>query len=272
MKIFDTHAHYSDAQYDEDREQIFEKMFSFGVDRVTLIGASFNESLNEKNIALKYSNNRNMPEFYYTVGDHPDEIPKFDPESVDGVKYLDTIEKIANDSFKKAIAIGEIGLDYHGDFKNGSDYDNQKKWFIAEMELARKLKLPIVIHSRDACKDTLDMVKQYANGLKGIVHCFSYEKEIAFEYVKQGFYIGIGGTVTFKNARKTKEVVESIPIDSIVTETDAPYLAPTPHRGERNDSTYIDLVIDEICNLKKFKKDKAYEILYKNALDVYNLN
>ncbi|MBQ2205558.1 MAG: TatD family hydrolase [Lachnospiraceae bacterium] len=272
MKIFDTHAHYSDAQYDTDREQVFEKMFSFGVDRVTVIGASFNESLNEKNIALKYTNNKNMPEFYYTVGDHPDEIPKFDPESVDGVKYLDTIEKIANDSFKKAIAIGEIGLDYHGDFKTEEDYANQKKWFLAEIELARKLKLPIVIHSRDACKDTFDIVKQYASDLKGIVHCFSYEKEIALEYVKLGYYIGIGGTVTFKNARKTKEVVESVPLDSIVTETDAPYLAPTPHRGERNDSTYIDLVIDEICNLKKLEKENASEVLYNNALNVYNLN
>ena len=272
MRIFDTHAHYSDAKYDEDRQALFEKMYKEGVDKVTLIGASKIESEKEKNLSIKYNAALNLPRFYYTVGDHPDEIIKVSPDSSEGVKYLDELRELTMINGQlSAIAIGEIGLDYHGDFKTEWDYDNQKKWFIAEIELARSLNLPIVVHSRDACKDTFDIIKEYASDLSGIIHCFSYEKEIAKEYIKLGYYIGIGGTVTFKNARKTKEVVETISLDSIVTETDSPWLAPTPHRGERNDSSYIKYVIEEIARLKNEDMEKIAEILYNNALKVYNL-
>ena len=272
MRIFDTHAHYSDEKYDIDRDELFSKMYNDGVDRVTLIGASKVESEKEKAIALKYNAMERVPKFYYTVGDHPDEILKCDPDSAEGVSYLDELKKIIYvDGKVTAIAIGEIGLDYHGDFKNESDYENQKKWFIAELNIAKELNLPIVVHSRDACKDTLDMIKTYAKDLSGIIHCFSYEAEIAREYAKLGYYIGIGGTVTFKNGRKVKEVVDAVDIKSIVTETDAPWLAPTPFRGERNTSSYIKYVIEEIARIKNMDVEAAAEILYNNAKEVYNI-
>ena len=272
MKIFDTHAHYSDEKYDIDREELFRRMFREGVDRITLIGASKSESEKEKDVAYRYNLIDGMPKFYYTVGDHPDEIPKCDPDSSEGVNYLDELKKLMYDKGKVGtIAVGEIGLDYYGDFKTESDYENQKKWFLAEINIARELNLPIVVHSRDACKDTLDMIKTHARDLRGIIHCFSYEAEIAKEYVKMGFHIGIGGIVTFKNGRKVKEVVEAIDIGSVVTETDAPWLSPTPFRGERNESTYIKYVIEEIATIKNMDVEVTADILYNNALNVYSI-
>ena len=272
MRIFDTHAHYSDEKYDIDRETLFRSMKSFGVDRVTLIGASLEESKREKEIAIKYSGVSDVPRFYYTVGDHPDEILKCDPESAEGVAHIDALKRLTIDDGKvTAVAIGEIGLDYYGDFKTEVDFDNQKRWFKREIELARELNLPIVVHSREACFDTLDYIKKYAKGLSGIIHCFAYEKEIALEYVRLGFYIGIGGVLTFKNARKTKEVVAAIGLENIVAETDSPWLSPTPHRGERNNSSYIKYVIDEIASIKNMSIDIVAEKLYDNAKKVYNL-
>ena len=272
IKIFDTHAHYSDEIYDTDRESLFHKMSDEGVSAITLIGASLEDSKKEKEVAIKYRNIELVPKLFYTVGDHPDEIPKFEPESELGTNYLKELEELcfANGSLD-AIAIGEIGLDYHGDFKTNTDYKNQKKWFIAEIDLAKRLNLPIVVHSRDACKDTFDIIKEQAKGVKGIIHCFSYEKEIALDYVKLGFYIGVGGVVTFKNGRKLREVVDSIPIDSIVTETDAPWLSPMPFRGKRNESSHIKYVIDEIAKIKNMSVDETASILYTNALNVYGL-
>ena len=273
IKIFDTHAHYSDNVYDNDRETLFKKMYEDGVASITLIGASLEESKKEKELAIKCANAKGVPKFYYTIGDHPDEIPKFSPESQEGTDYLEVLENLCKTNGKvDAIAIGEIGLDYHGDFKTEDDYKNQKEWFKCEISLAKNLNLPIVVHSRDACEDTFSIVKEYMKGMNGIIHCFSYEKEKAIEYAKLGFYIGVGGVVTFKNGRKLKEVVESIPIEKIVTETDAPWLSPTPHRGERNNSSYIKYVIEEIANLKGMDVEKTAEILYNNALDVYGLH
>ena len=273
IRIFDTHAHYNDSAYDSDRVQLFEKMYKDGVDKITLIGANIHDSEVEKNIAKKYNAIKNLPTFYYTVGDHPDEIPKYSVESIDGIEHLKKLEEICKDENNiKCVAIGEIGLDYYGEYKTQDDYESQKKWFISEIEIAKKLNLPIVIHSRDACKDTLDIISEYAKGMKGIIHCFSYEKEVAVEYLKLGFYIGIGGVVTFKNGRKLREVVESVPIEMIVTETDAPYLTPMPYRGKRNESTNIKYVVEEIAKIKNISLENAYEILYRNALSVYNLN
>ena len=273
IKIFDTHAHYSDEIYDLDREELFHKMYADGVMAVTLIGADLQNSKNEKEVAIKYRSVENVPKFYYTIGDHPDEIPKFAPESEQGCKYLKELEELCMvDGKIDVIAIGEIGLDRHGDFKTEEDYINQAKWFITEIELAKKLNLPIVVHSRDACKDTFDIVKEHAKGMQGIIHCFSYEKETAIDYVKLGFHIGVGGVVTFKNGRKLREVVESIQIESIVTETDAPWLSPDPYRGKRNESSRIKYVIEEIAKIKNMGVEDAANILYNNALDVYNLH
>ena len=273
IRIFDTHAHYSDEIYDNDREELLKEMYDSGVKAITLIGASLEESKNEKEIALKYNGRVNMPKLYYTIGDHPDEIPKFRPDSEEGVKYLNELEELTKVEGKlNAVAIGEIGLDYYGDFKTEKDYKNQVEWFITEINIARQLGLPIVVHSREACKDTYDIVKEHAKGMKGIIHCFSYEKEIALNYIDIGFHIGVGGVVTFKNGRKLKEVVEAIPLESIVTETDAPWLSPAPYRGKRNESTYIRYVIEEIAKIKNINITDLSEILYNNALNVYNLH
>lgn len=273
MKIFDTHAHYSDGIYDEDRKELFRKMYSEGVTDITLISADIESLKKEKSIVVDYADKTGIPKFYFTVGDHPDEIPKYSPDSEEGFAHIDELNKLCKvKNHIEAVAIGEIGLDYYGDHKTEGDYKNQKEWFIAEIELAKKLNLPLVIHSRDACKDTLDMIREYAKGMAGILHCFSYEKEIAIEYIKLGFYIGVGGVVTFKNGKKLKEVVSAIPIERIVTETDAPWLTPTPYRGKRNESTYIKYVISEIANIKSIDESAAASTLYQNAIDVYNLH
>lgn len=273
MKIFDTHAHYCDSKYDEDREKLFKKMYIEGVDKVCLIGPNYTESVAEREIAFKYSEYINMPHFFYTVGDHPDEIIKGKSDSKEGTEHISKMEKLCFDDNgeKTAVAVGEIGLDYFGENKDDDIFEHQKEWFIAYLELAKKLKLPIVVHSRDACEDTLKIIKEHGKGLSGIIHCFSYEKEIAMEYVKMGFHIGIGGVVTFKNARKLKEVVENIPLESIVTETDCPWMAPTPHRGERNESGYIKYVIEEVAKIRVVDVEETSEILYKNCMEAYNL-
>lgn len=273
MKIFDTHAHYSDNIYDVDREELYKNMFAEGVSDIALIGASLENSKKEKEIAKAYNKKEGLPNFYYVIGTHPDEIPNFYPDSDEGKEYLKNLESLvySDSGTIEAVAIGEIGLDYYGDNKTEEDYKRQKEWFIAELNLARKLDLPIVVHSRDACKDTLDIVKTFAKGLTGIIHCFSYEKDIALEYVKLGYCIGVGGVVTFKNGRKLKEVVEAIPLENIVTETDAPWLAPMPYRGKRNESSYIKYVIEEIAKIKRIDIDTLSEVLYNNAVEIYGL-
>lgn len=273
FKIFDTHAHYSDPIYDADREELLKKMYTEGVSDIVLVGAGLKESKEEKSVYDKYKNMSSVPNLYYTIGDHPDEIPKFTPDSGEGILHLQELEALCKDKDGKlmALAIGEIGLDYHGDFKSEDDYKNQALWFIEEINLAKRLDLPLVIHSRDACNDTLNILEKYAKNMSVIVHCFSYEKEIALRYEKMGFHIGIGGTVTFKNARKVKEVVEALSLESIVTETDSPWLSPMPFRGKRNESGNIRFVIDEIARIKNIDSETIGEVLYNNALEVYGL-
>lgn len=147
----------------------------------------------------------------------------------------------------------------------------QKKWFIRQLELARELDLPVLIHSREAAADTMEIMKEHAKGLSGVIHCYSYSKEMAQEYIKMGFYIGVGGVVTFKNAKKLKEVVENIPLTSIVLETDCPYMAPEPNRGKRNNSAYICYVAEKIAELKGITYEEVVEQTEKNARDMYRL-
>ena len=168
----------------------------------------------------------------------------------------------------KVVAVGEIGLDYYWD---NESHAMQKKWFIRQLELARELSLPVLIHSREAAADTMDIMKEYAGGLKGVIHCYSYSREMAKEYVKMGFYIGVGGVVTFKNARKLKETVEEIPLEAIVLETDCPYLAPVPFRGKRNHSAYIRYVAEEIAGLKGVAYEKVVAQTEMNAEKLYGI-
>lgn len=197
---------------------------------------------------------------YAAVGVHPDACGALNEET------FAELEKWCQE--EKVVAVGEIGLDYHWDVE---PREVQQKWFIRQIELARKLNLPINVHSRDAAEDTFNIIKEHAKGLKGIIHCFSGSKELAVEYVKMGFHIGVGGVVTFKNGKKMKQVVDAIPLESIVLETDCPYLAPEPYRGKRNNSVYIQHVAEEIARIKNVAIEEVLQKTEENARKVYGL-
>lgn len=252
--IFDTHAHYDDDQFNEDRDELLASMQENGVGTIVNVGASLEGCQDAMALAKKY------PFVYAAVGVHPDHAGELNAET------FAELEKWCQE--EKVVAVGEIGLDYHWD-----EYPRevQKEWFIRQLELARKLNLPVNIHSRDAAEDTFQIMKEHANGLKGIIHCFSGSKELAVEYVKLGFHIGVGGVVTFKNGKKLKQVVEAIPLTSIVLETDCPYLAPEPNRGKRNNSIYIKYVAEEIARLKDVTCEEVLAQTEANAREVYGL-
>lgn len=255
MMIFDTHAHYDDEQFDEDRDELLASMQACGVEAVTNIGASLATSQNTIELTKKY------PFVYGAIGVHPNEV---DELNEDGIAWLKE-----NSALPKIVAVGEIGLDYYWD-EPGREV--QKKWFLRQLELAREVKLPVVIHSRDAAKDTLDIMKSFhAENLGGVIHCFSYTKEMAREYLNMGFYLGIGGVVTFKNAKKLKEVVEYMPMEQMVLETDCPYLSPVPNRGKRNSSLNLPYVVEEVARLKEISVDEVIEITNRNAKTMYRL-
>lgn len=252
--IFETHAHYDDEQFDMDREALLLSMPEQGVGTIVNVSATYASCQRVVDLVQKY------PFMYAAVGIHPDEVGSLNEERFQQMKELCKQEKV--------VAVGEIGLDYYWD---NESHDLQKEWFVRQLDLARELKLPVLIHSREAAADTMEIMKQHGQGLKGVIHCFSYSKEMAAEYVKMGFYIGVGGVVTFKNARKLKETVEEIPLTSIVLETDCPYLAPVPYRGKRNNSAYIKYIAEEIAVIKGISYEEVVEQTEKNARDLYNL-
>lgn len=252
--IFDTHAHYDAEQFNEDRDELLASMPENGVSTIVNVGATLAGCKASIDFAHKY------PFMYAAVGVHPDECGELNEET------FAQLEEWVKD--EKVVAVGEIGLDYYWDEE---PREVQKEWFIRQLELAKRVNLPVNIHSREAAEDTFQIVKEHGKGLTGIIHCFSGSKEMALEYVKLGFHIGVGGVVTFKNGRKLKEVVEAIPMDRIVLETDAPYLAPTPFRGKRNNSTYIKYMAEEIANLRGLTCEEVLEQTAKNARTVYNL-
>lgn len=252
--IFETHAHYDDEQFDMDREALLLSMPEQGVGTIVNVSATYASCQRVVDLVQKY------PFMYAAVGIHPDEVGSLNEERFQQMKELCKQEKV--------VAVGEIGLDYYWD---NESHDLQKEWFVRQLNLARELNLPVLIHSREAAADTMEIMKQYGQGVKGVIHCFSYSKEMAAEYVKMGFYIGVGGVVTFKNARKLKETVQEIPLTSIVLETDCPYLAPVPYRGKRNNSAYIKYIAEEIAGIKGVSYEEVVEQTEKNARDLYNL-
>lgn len=231
--IFDTHAHYDDEQFEQDRAELLDSMAQQNVGTIVNVSATLASCRRSIALAERY------PHIYAAVGIHPDEVGELNEETFADMKALF--------GHKKVVAVGEIGLDYYWD---NEPHETQKKWFIRQLALARELDLPVLIHSRDAASDTLYVMKEYAKGLTGVIHCFSYSKELAQEYVKMGFYIGIGGVVTFKNAKKLKEVAACVPIERILLETDCPYMAPEPFRGKRNQSGYLSYVAEQIAAIK----------------------
>ncbi len=254
--IFDTHAHYDDEAFDEDREELLSSLPEAGIKAVVNVGASLESTERSLGLAARY------PFVYAAVGVHPSECGEMKEEDIRWLKKASAEEK--------AVAVGEIGLDYYWD---EPDRKIQKKWFSRQLDLAAEVKLPVIIHSRDAAQDTLDMMKaQHAGDIGGVIHCFSYGKEMAREYLNMGFFLGIGGVVTFQNGKKLKEVVEYAPLSSIVLETDCPYLSPVPLRGKRNSSRNLPYVVEMISQIKGEDRETVERETWENALRLYRLS
>lgn len=253
--IFDTHAHYDDKAFDEDRKDLLLSLKDSHIKNVINIGVDIKNSIANVEFVNKYDY------MYGAVGVHPNEVGNITDADMDTLRELTKNNKI--------VAIGEIGLDYYYD---QPEKEVQKIWFEKQIELAREVALPISVHSRDAAKDTLDMmVSTHCENIGGVIHCFSYGKDMAREFMKMNYFFGVGGVVTFKNSKKLKEAVEYIPIENIVVETDCPYLAPDPYRGKRNLSAYLPYVIDKIAEIKAMTREEVMDITYRNACRLYKL-
>ncbi|MCI8308361.1 MAG: TatD family hydrolase [Lachnospiraceae bacterium] len=263
LGIFDSHAHYEDERFDEDRESLLSSMSSLGVEYIVNVGSSVKTSMQTVRMTEKY------PYLYGSVGVHPEECADMTQKDIDMIRGLADNKKI--------VAIGEIGLDYHYPEPERSV---QKKWFAEQMKLAVNLKMPVIVHSRDAAADTMEIIKQYGEkpaddgcmgGRHGVIHCYSGSAEMAKEYVGLGYYIGVGGVLTFKNASKLRKVVEEIDIRRLLIETDCPYMAPVPYRGKRNDSSLLKYVVQSISEIKNMAADEVIRITRDNALTMYGI-
>ena len=245
MKITDIHAHYDDERFEGKEKELLAELFDGNVE--TVIGAA---------IALAES----FDGFYASVGIHPENAD--DPEKIEYT--IKELEKML--SHPKVVAIGEIGLDYY--WEDYPSRENQKKYFEAQLELAIKHDYPVVIHDREAHGDCLEVVRKY-KGVRGVFHSFSGSAEMAKELVSLGWYISFSGVVTFKNARKTVEAAEVVPLDRILTETDAPYLTPHPFRGTRNNSGYVSYIVEKLAEIKGISAEEMAEIAAQNARELF---
>ncbi len=250
--IFDTHAHYDDDVFDKDRNELLESLPSLGVGAVVNVSSSISTAHSAIALADKFDY------IWAAVGIHPHSVG--DTNSDD----LDTIRNLAQKP--RVVAVGEIGLDYHYDHPKR---DVQLYWFEKQLELAVSLNLPVIIHDREAHEDTLRLLKKYCP--RGVVHCFSGSVEMSREVLSLGMYIGLGGTVTFKNAKKPVEVAAMLPLEWLVLETDAPYLAPTPFRGKRCHSGLIAHTAARIAEIRSMQVDELLKITFENACRLYNI-
>lgn len=263
-KIFETHAHYDDEAFDEDRDELLKEILSTSVEYIANIGADLESSKKTVELSKKYE------KLFAVVGVHPDMIESLKNREKEAV--LEELRALAKE--EKVVAIGEIGLDYYErseDEKPDSVREAQKFWLKEQIKLANELGLPVVIHSRDAGEDTYECLKENKVEKTGVIHCFSYSAEMAEKFVKLGYFIGMGGVVTFKNARKAVEVVKKVGIENLVLETDSPYLAPVPFRGKRNNSSYLSYVVEKIAELLEISEEEVLEKTYHNAKRLYQL-
>ncbi len=253
--IFESHAHYDDKQFDPDREELLSSMEEHGIGKIINVGSDFASCKHTLELTQQY-------EFLYgALGIHPSDIADLNEEVYEWLRSAALLPKVA--------AIGEIGLDYYWE-KNSEVQSRQRYWFCRQMELAWELSLPVIIHSREAAEDTLKLMKGiHAQEIPGVVHCFSYSPELAEEYVKMGYHIGIGGVVTFKNSRKLKETVVRVPLERILLETDCPYLSPEPNRGKRNSSLNLLYVVKEIAALRGITEKEVIKATRENAMRLF---
>lgn len=251
--IIDTHAHYDDKAFEEDRTELLGSMAENNIYRIVNSGSTLDACKRTIQLTKQY-------DFVYgALGVHPSDCGELTEDDMVWLKKQCALEK--------CVAVGEIGLDYYWD---EPDRDVQKKWFVRQLQLAKEVGIPTVIHSREAAQDTVDIMKaEHAEEIGGVIHCYSYSKEMAKIFLNMGYFIGVGGVVTFKNGRVLKEVVDYVPLDRIVVETDSPYLAPVPFRGKRNDSRNLPYVLDQIAQIKGLSREKTEEIIFQNTFQLY---
>lgn len=255
MELFDTHAHYLDERFDPDRDEVLLSLKESGVSYCVEACCDSGDIEKVLELVKKY-------DFIYgSAGVHPHSAGEMTNAD------LDVIDKALNAD--KMVAIGEIGLDYHYDF---SPRDEQRKWFSAQLELARQRNVPVIIHDREAHGDMMDILRANRSGLKGIMHCFSGSYEIARDCLDLGLYIAFGGSLTFKNAVNLQAVAARLPKDRLLIETDCPYMTPVPHRGERNDSRLMHLTLNKLAELQKISSDELAHILMHNSKTVFNID
>lgn len=244
---FESHAHYDDRRFEADRDELLSLLPSCGIDYIINSASNMKSSRSGVKLAEKYEY------IYAAVGVHPHEIYKMTDKTIEELRRMA--------GHKKVVAIGEIGLDYYYD-KNPRE--EQRVWFKKQLILAKELNIPVIIHARDASQECFDIIKE--SGVRdGVIHCYSGSEQMAVDYVEMGYYIGIGGVLTFSNAKKLVEVVEAIPLDKILIETDAPYLTPVPNRGQRNDSRNLEYVVKKIAEIKKISPEEVAIITKNNG-------
>ena len=248
---FESHAHYDDAKFDENRDILIEETHTFGVDTIINIGADMESSQKSIELSERY------PYIYAAVGVHPHDVKDMTDKDIEKLREWSRLEKV--------VAIGEIGLDYHYDL---SPRNSQRYWFERQLALAWEVELPVVIHSREATQETFDIIKS-SNVRRGVIHAFSGSVDFARRYIDMGFYIGVGGVVTFKNGRKLVEVVQEIPLERILIETDSPYLSPEPVRGTVNNSQNLKYIVEKISDIKQISPQKVAKITSENAKVVF---
>ena len=253
--IFDTHAHYDDEAFDEDRDSLLKSLPENGIE------SAVNVSSNIASVQATLALIKKYPFLYGAVGIHPNETGELDESRFQWLEQMTQMPKV--------VAVGEIGLDYYWD---EPEREIQKEWFVRQLNMARKVRLPVIIHSRDAAKDTLDIMKgEKSWEIGGVIHCFSYGKEIAKEYLDMGFFLGIGGVLTFQNGKKLKEVAEYAPLEQIVLETDCPYLSPVPNRGRRNSSLNLPYVVKALADIRHISEQEVIDITNQNAKRLYRI-
>jgi len=254
--VFDSHAHLDDERFDKDRDSIITRAKESGIQYILNPGADLNTSIRAVNLAQKHSM------IYAAVGVHPHDVKDMDEDTIEVLKALSNKEKV--------VAIGEIGLDFSYDH---SPRDEQRKWFRRQIELAKEVNLPIIIHDRDAHEETFNILKEYDVGSLGcVMHCYASSVEMAREYIKMGVYISLAGPVTFNNARKTYDVAREIPLEWLLVETDSPYLTPTPHRGKRNEPAYVKLVAEKIAEAKGISFEEVAHQTTLNAKKLFRID
>ncbi|MBC7959297.1 MAG: TatD family hydrolase [Vallitaleaceae bacterium] len=251
--IFESHAHYDDSKFLEDQQEVLQSLRAVGVGKVINVAADMKSSYASVELAKKYDF------IYAAVGVHPHDVKNMMEEDLEKL--------IALAAYEKVVAIGEIGLDYYYD---NSPREVQRLWFREQIILAKELELPIIVHSRDAAQETFDLIMELgADSVGGVIHCYSGSKEMAKLYTDKGFYLGIGGVITYDNAKSLKEVVREIPMERLLIETDCPYLSPVPNRGKRNDSRNLTYVVDAIAKIKQISAEEVVSITYNNASQLF---